>query len=147
MMQRSAFTVAIDMREGEDMGLAGGEQLLGGKFRRRVQVKRGRLAVDCQGFGCKSMEMRLVAGRYLQRRRIDLDEITRGEESSQRRLHPVAANQEGPAVGMAVLGPPGECGDAGMVHGRSFLALSGNVSQCRGWLFGGFCVSCAGKET
>jgi hypothetical protein len=54
------------------------------------------------------MQMRLVAGRDLQRRRIDLDEILAREIAAQRRLDAVAADQERTAVGMDVRRPPGE---------------------------------------
>jgi hypothetical protein len=39
-MQRAALAVAINAREFDDAALAGGEQLLAGKFRRSAQITR-----------------------------------------------------------------------------------------------------------
>ena len=54
----------------------------------------------------EGMEMRLVAGRHLQRRRIDLDEVVAREETPQSRLDGVTANEKRPPVRMDIAGPP-----------------------------------------
>lgn len=75
MMQRPALAVAIDMGKTRDALLARRKQLLAGKFRRGVQVERRLLPIRRQRFRCEGMQMRLVAGRDLQHRRIHLDKI------------------------------------------------------------------------
>lgn len=108
MMQRPALAIAIDMGETGDALLAGGQQLLAGKFRRGMQIERRRLAIRRQRLGGESMQMRLVARRHLQRRRVDLDEVVAREETAQRRLDGVAAKKERPPVRMDAAGPPGD---------------------------------------
>ena len=75
MMQRAALAVAEHAREGEQPRLAGREQLLGGEFRRGVQIERRPRAIRRDQLGRERMQMRLVAGRDLQDRGLDLDEI------------------------------------------------------------------------
>ena len=66
--------------------------------------------------------MRLVAGRGLQDRRVDLDEAARVEPAPQRRLDPRASEQERPPVGVDV-GPPPGAGGAVMPGRRSRSSL------------------------
>ena len=73
-MQRAALAIAEHAREIEDARLAGRQQLLAGEFRRGVQIERPPLAVRRDQLGREGMQMRLVAGRDLQRRGLDLDE-------------------------------------------------------------------------
>lgn len=107
MMQRPALAVAIDMGKTRDALLARRKQLLAGKFRRGVQVERRLLPIRRQRFRCEGMQMRLVAGRDLQHRRIHLDKILAREKPAQRRLDRITSDQERTAVGMHGRGPPG----------------------------------------
>ncbi len=131
MMQRSALAVAIDMGEGEDPLFAGGKQFLGGKFRRRVQVKRGLGTIHADRFRRKGMQVRLVTGRNLQRCRIHLDEIARLEPLAKCGLHPVATDQERPAVLMARSAPPWGAGGGRALRGH--LRLSSRVLSRQGF--------------
>lgn len=72
---KGPLTVAIDMGKACNTLFARGQQLLAGKFRRRVQVEGCRLTVGRQGFCSESMQMCLVAGRYLKGCRINLEEV------------------------------------------------------------------------
>ena len=53
------------------------------------------------------MQMRLIAGRDLQRPAIHLDEILPGEPVANGRHNSAAGHQEGPSVGMDIGAPPG----------------------------------------
>ena len=55
--------------------LAGRQQLLAGELRRGVQIERRARPVRPDRLGREGVQMRLVAGRDLQRRRFDLDEV------------------------------------------------------------------------
>ena len=74
MVKRAALLVAEHAREGEDAGLARGDQLLAGEFRRGVEIEPPPRAVRCLDRCRHRVEMRLVAGRGLQNARLDLDE-------------------------------------------------------------------------
>jgi hypothetical protein len=71
-----------------------------------MEVKTLDSAFRVNQVGGEGMEMRFVAGRDLEGRRIDLDEIIGGKESAQRRLDPVARQKKGPAVRMNMRSPP-----------------------------------------
>src|SRR5205085_315670 len=88
MVQRATLAVAKDAGEIEDAPLAGGEQLLAGELRRSVEIERRAGTVRRLEPRRERMHVRFVAGRYLQRRRLNLDEIPLGEEAAQRRLDP-----------------------------------------------------------
>ena len=79
MMQGAALAVAEHVGEGENAPLAGRQQLLAGEFRRGVQIELLRLAVRPDQLGREGVQMRLVAGRDLQRSAFDLDEAARVE--------------------------------------------------------------------
>ncbi|MNL24505.1 hypothetical protein D3C87_1459400 [compost metagenome] len=107
MVQRPALAVAVDMGKAGDAFLAGGEQLLAGKFRRRVQIERMDGAVMVERLCGKRVQMSLVAGRNLQRRGVDFDEVALVEEPAQSRLDPVASEKKRTPVGMDIRRPPG----------------------------------------
>ena len=66
----------IDVGEGEQPRLAGGEQLLAGELGRGVQIEPARAAPSGPiELGREGVQMRLVAGRDLQDRGLDLDEV------------------------------------------------------------------------
>ena len=71
-MQRPALAIAEHGREREDALLARRQQLLAGKLRRGVQVERPARAVGPDQLRCKGVQVRLVAGRDLQRAGLDL---------------------------------------------------------------------------
>ena len=107
VVQGAAFTVAEDMGEGEDPLLAGGKQLLAGKFGRGVQVEPVPAPIIGDEFGGEGADMGLVAGGDLQGGGIDLDEALRLEARAPGRDHVGAGPQEGPPVGMDMGAPPG----------------------------------------
>ena len=71
----AALAVAEHMAEGEEAPLARRQQLLAGEFRRRMQVEPLPLPGRRGKLGGEAGDMRLVARRYLQCARIDLDEV------------------------------------------------------------------------
>ena len=73
MMQRAALAVAEHAGEFENARLARRQQLLGGEFRRGAQIERAPLPARRDQLGGEGMQMRLVAGRDLQSRGLDLD--------------------------------------------------------------------------
>ena len=111
MVQRRALAIAEDAGEIEDARLAGRQQLLGGEFRRGVQVI-GVAAAPASSIsaGGEAVQMRLVARRDLQDRGLDLDEIARLEPAPQRRLDAPARQQGRAPVGMDVRPPEGRSG-------------------------------------
>ena len=84
-VQRAALAIAKHSGELDDTALASRKELLAGEFRRRAQVKRRRRAIRRHQLGGEGVQMRLVAGRDLQRAGLDLDEIVRGEPGAQAR--------------------------------------------------------------
>ena len=93
VMQSAALTVAKHAGELEDPPLAGGEQLLGGEFGRGVEIKARAFRGGRHQLGRESMQMSLVAGRYLQDAGLHLDEVARREPGAQRR-HDVRSRQQ-----------------------------------------------------
>ena len=78
-MQRGPLAIAKHVRQGKDLRLAGGQQLLHREFRRRVQPGLARRAVRPDERRAKPVQMGLVAGRSLEGGRVDLDEAVRVE--------------------------------------------------------------------
>ena len=107
MVQRRALAIAEDAGEIEDARFARRQQLLGGEFRRSVEVigVSGAGIVDQRGG--EAMQMRLVAGRALQDRGLDLDEVAGFEPAPQRRLDPPPREQSRAPVGVDVRPPEG----------------------------------------
>ncbi len=138
MVQRPALAIAPDMREGAEPLFSGGQQLLGGKFRRGVEIEGERPSVDGERLRCEGMQMRLVAGRDLKRRRLHLNEIALGKPEPECGHQPVATHKKGPPVGMDMRLPPG----AGAGHGSVHLSLRANSSR-PDWRFHRNCVSAA----
>ena len=95
MMQRGPLAVAEHAREGEQPRFAGGEQLLGGEFGRGVQVERRAARVRRDQLGREGMQMRLVAGRDLQDRGLDLDEVPCVKPRPERRRNAIARGRNG----------------------------------------------------
>lgn len=106
VVQRAALPVAPDMGKAGDAPLSGRQQLLHGEFGRGVEVKRVAHAVIADRSGCKGMEVRFIAGRTLQPRRIHHDEILGREIGAQRRLDLVACEERRTAIGMDRGRPP-----------------------------------------
>jgi hypothetical protein len=107
------------MSEAGNPRFACGQELLAGEFRRGVEVERSARSIGPERLRGEGMEMRLVAGRDLQGSRIHLHELAPGEEASQRRLNPVARQQERAAVGMDMRRPPGRGGGRGVFHSNN----------------------------
>ncbi|GJE83688.1 hypothetical protein CJNNKLLH_5066 [Methylorubrum thiocyanatum] len=107
MVQGAALAVAEDVGEAEQARLARREQLLAGEFRRGVQVERLAAAIGQDRLRCEGGEMRLVARRDLERRRLHLHEIRVGKPGAERREDAVAGQQQRPAIRMEAGMPPG----------------------------------------
>ncbi len=110
MMQRTALAVAEHAREGEQPLLAGCEQLLGGELRRGMEIELRTARVRRDQFGRERVQVRLVAGRSLQDRGLDLDEIAGDKPRPQGRRDAHARQQKRPPVGINVRRPPGRRG-------------------------------------
>ena len=119
MMQRPALAVAEHLGEGEDPRLARGEQLLAGELRRGVQMALRPFAARPDQIGRKGMQMGLVAGRHLQRGRLDLQKAAPAKPLPQRRHDAPARQQEWPAVDVAVAVPPGGGGNHEVLIGKA----------------------------
>ncbi len=107
MVPARSLVVAPDPGEGEDSPLPRRQQLLAGEFRRGVEIAAMAAAVGRAQFGGEGLEMRLQPGADLERRGLDLGEAELPEQAAQRRGHPVARQQIGPAPGMRRGVPPG----------------------------------------
>ena len=83
MMQFRPLAIAKDMGEGENPLFAGRQQFLAVEFRRAMQVIRRRRAARRTKLRSEAGDMGLVARRYLQRRRFDLDKTFAVEKSAQ----------------------------------------------------------------
>ena len=106
-MGEGALAVAIDMRDVEDARLARRQQLLAGEFRRGVEIAPLGRAVGLDQLGGEAMQMRLVAGRDLQRAAIHLDEAAVRKPVADGGHDAVPRQEEGAAVGMAAGIEPG----------------------------------------
>ena len=106
MVQRAALAVAKHFGEFEDARLARSQELLAGEFRRRPQIELPPRGIGFHQFGREGVQMGFVAGRNLQDGGLDLGEVARFEIVAQRRQHPPACLQKGPAVGVNVRPPP-----------------------------------------
>ena len=104
-MERAALAIAEHGRKGEDPLLPRGQQLLAGKLRRGVEVKRPPRVLRPDQLRREGMQVRLVAGRHLQGAGLDLDEPLRREPIPHGRHDTPARQQERPPVGMDVGGP------------------------------------------
>ena len=110
---------------------------MAGEFRRGVEVARLAVAAGADQFGGEGVEMRLVAGRDLERRRLDLDEALGLEPAPQRRGDPVPPEQERPAVaGGGLFDQKGDgvvMRKAGWRDGaaRKALAVGGKLAKLR----------------
>ena len=101
VVQRPALAVAVDVGKAGDALLAGRQQLLAGEFRRGVEIERRaccrRDAISSVAKACRCAslpgETCSVAVSTSMKSRA-------AKKPRKRRLNPVAAEQEGPAVGM-----------------------------------------------
>ena len=109
-VQRAAFAIPEDMRQAEDARLAGGQELLHGEFGRGMEPRLLRGSVRADEFGLEPDEMGLVAGRRLERGRIDLDEALGVEPLPHGRGDPRAQDEARAPGGVAVAGPEGFSG-------------------------------------
>jgi hypothetical protein len=106
VVQGAALTVAENASEIEDARLAGGQQLLRREFRRGVEVEGRARAVRAEELRGEGVQVRLVAGRDLQRRGFDLGEALLPEPRAQRRDDAPTRGKERTAVGMDGSVPP-----------------------------------------
>jgi hypothetical protein len=106
-MQVAALAVAEDRPQAEYPPLARGEKLFAGKFRRGVQLKRGPGAARRDRLGGKTVQMRLIARRDLQRRAFDFRESPIRKIAPYGIAHAPARRQQWPAIGMDGGVPPG----------------------------------------
>src|SRR5690606_32452360 len=104
---RAALAIAPDMLEAGDARLPGGQQLLHGEFGRGMQIHGLPRPVIADHFGGEGMQMRLIAGRTLQARRIDHEEIALGQPVAHRRIDARTGEQERAPIGVALGMPPG----------------------------------------
>jgi len=136
MVQRAALAVAEDPRKGEEPRLASGEQLLGGEFRRGVQIESGPARVGGDELGRERVQVRLVAGRDLQDRGLGLDEVAGGEPSQERRRDARTRQQKRPPVGINVARPPWR-------RGHKALSRQAKSSARKYWRRHAISVCCA----
>ncbi len=105
-MQIAALAVAKHPRKLENLLLAGGQQFLGGEFRRRPQIPRGARPVGVDKFGARRMQMGLVAGGNLQNSGFDLGKTLLVEPCPDGPGDGAARGQKWPDVGVPRGGPP-----------------------------------------
>ena len=96
--------------QGKDLRLAGAEKLLHREFRRGMQPGLARRAVRRDQRGAKSVQMRLVAGRGLERGRVDLDEAVRVKPPPHESCDARPRHEPAAAFGVAVPAPEGRGG-------------------------------------
>ena len=97
MMYRAALAVAEHAGEGDDLRLAGRQQLLAGEFGRGVQMHARAPAVRRRELGGEGVQVGFIARRDLQDRHLDFDEAVAGKPVPQGRLDAPASRQERPA--------------------------------------------------
>ena len=109
-VQGAVFAISEGVGEGEEFGLAGGEQFFHGEFGRGVEVEDvAAAAVDRLAFRLEGMEMEFHAGRMLQYGGIDFDEVFGLEPCPDGALDGVAGEKKGPSVAVFVGAPPIGC--------------------------------------
>jgi hypothetical protein len=104
-MQRAALAIAKDPRKSENARLSRRQQLFHRKFGRRMEMSLVKGAVRADHARGEAMQMGLVAGRDLQRRRLDLDETFGLETAADLARGSRPREEAGPPVGVAVLPP------------------------------------------
>src|SRR5581483_3662105 len=92
--------------KGKQPRLAGGEQLLGGEFRRGVEIEGRAPRVRGDELGREGVQVRLVARRGLQDGGLGLDEALGAEPAPDRRRDRGARQQKRPPVGINMACPP-----------------------------------------
>ena len=100
MVQRALLAIAERTRELEDPPLAGSQQLLAGELRGGAQIARHPLSIRRHELGRERVEVRLVAGRRLQDRGLDLDKIAGRKAGAHRSRDTPARHEQRPAIGM-----------------------------------------------
>ena len=104
-MQSGPLAVAKDVREGKDLRLAGGDELLHREFRRSVQPGLGPRAVRRDERGAKSVQMGLVSGRNLEGGDVDLDEAVGDEPSPDEAGDARSRDEAAPALRVPLTAP------------------------------------------
>src|SRR5208337_4577606 len=104
-VQRAPLAIAEDVRKRNDSRFSRGHELLHGEFGRRMQIGRARGAARSGEGRFKPDEMRLVAGGWLQRGRVDLDEALGLEPAPDKARDPLAREEPRAAFGVTVLVP------------------------------------------
>ena len=94
------------MGETGDAPLARRQQLFHRKLGRGVQIHRPPQTVIANRLSTKPVQMRLIARRNRQRRRVDLDEVALCQPSPDPRLNPVALQQQPAPIRMPFRLPP-----------------------------------------
>ncbi len=127
MMQPSALAISERVRERKNPLLAGRKQFFGCEFRRGMQVKprsRSCFVLHLRG---ECADMGFVAGRYLQNRRINLDERHGVEKGAHGGRHLRARPEIRPPVVVDIRPPPGRGGAHGAIslekRGGTWLAI------------------------
>ena len=119
-MQRAALAIAEHAAQRENPPLARRQQLLHREFWRGVEIGRMASAVRADHGRCEGVKMGLVAGRSLQRRRLDFEEAFAGKTLAQRRGEARARRQARPPVGVSGRGPEGRGGGQGEAVVKGF---------------------------
>ena len=102
MMQRRALAIAKHLGKFDDALLAGGQQLLAGKFRGRPQIEWARVTVHRHERGSEGVQMGFIAGRDLQGSGLNLDEFVIGKPAAQCRHDAPTRQKDRSPVGMNV---------------------------------------------
>ncbi len=104
-VQRRAFAVAENVRQREDLRLAGGEELLHREFGRGMQPGLARHSVRADEAGAKAVQVGLVARRDLKGGGVDLDETLGVEPVANELWRCARARKPRPAGGVTVGAP------------------------------------------
>ena len=108
MVQGPALAIAPAPGELEQARLASRQEPLAGELRRGAQMQRRAPAGRTYGLGGKGVQVGLIAGRDLQGRRLDLNEVARREPGPNRRCDAGAHHQARAALCVNVGTAPGQ---------------------------------------
>ena len=106
VMQSAPFAIPEHAGKFDDPLLSRREQLFQRKFRRGMEIKPPGAPVGANEIGGKSMEMRLVPRRDLQRPALDLGEALGFEPAAQGRDDPATPGEVGAAARLRLARPP-----------------------------------------
>ncbi|MBA7677507.1 hypothetical protein ES703_85765 [subsurface metagenome] len=106
-MQIVALAVAEDAREFENPRLAGGKQFFARELGRGAQVTADAAAIGARKFGARRVQVRLIAGRYLQDAGLDFEKSLLVKPGPDGARDLATRQQERPPVDMPRRRPPG----------------------------------------